>query len=84
MVKVAEWQQTYYASDSGIQSGATTIRDDESCTEYSSKKYTDSSTRTTAAPTSATATGGADAAAGGLESPTGEFVRSGLGIQREV
>ena len=28
-MKVAEWQQTYYASDSGIQSGATTLRDDE-------------------------------------------------------
>uniref|UniRef100_A0AAQ5ZBR4 Junction plakoglobin n=1 Tax=Amphiprion ocellaris TaxID=80972 RepID=A0AAQ5ZBR4_AMPOC len=45
MVKVAEWQQTYYASDSGIQSGATTVRDDESSTEYSgSKKYTGSTT----------------------------------------
>uniref|UniRef100_A0A4W6D963 Junction plakoglobin n=1 Tax=Lates calcarifer TaxID=8187 RepID=A0A4W6D963_LATCA len=43
VVKVAEWQQTYYASDSGIQSGATTVRDDESSTEYSSsKKYTGS------------------------------------------
>uniref|UniRef100_A0A8C7D397 Junction plakoglobin n=1 Tax=Oncorhynchus kisutch TaxID=8019 RepID=A0A8C7D397_ONCKI len=37
-VKVAEWQQTYYAHDSGIQSGATTVRDDEG-TEYSAKKY---------------------------------------------
>lgn len=70
MVKVAEWQQTYYASDSGIQSGATTVRDDESSTEYSgSKKYTGS---TTAGATSAPATegGGGDTAAGGLESPT--------------
>uniref|UniRef100_A0A3Q0RA02 Junction plakoglobin n=1 Tax=Amphilophus citrinellus TaxID=61819 RepID=A0A3Q0RA02_AMPCI len=39
VVKVAEWQQTYYATDSGIQSGATTVQDDES-TEYSGdKKY---------------------------------------------
>ncbi|KAL0992445.1 hypothetical protein UPYG_G00093390 [Umbra pygmaea] len=37
-VKVAEWQQTYYASDSGIQSGATTMREDEG-TEYSASKY---------------------------------------------
>eukprot|EP00063_Salmo_salar_P084979 XP_014059814.1 PREDICTED: junction plakoglobin-like [Salmo salar] len=37
-VKVAEWQQTYYAHDSGIQSGTTTVRDDEG-TEYSAKKY---------------------------------------------
>ncbi|KAG1946745.1 junction plakoglobin [Pimephales promelas] len=37
-VKVEEWQQTFYASDSGIQSGATTIRDEEeseSCKKYS-------------------------------------------------
>ncbi|XP_062388449.1 junction plakoglobin [Sardina pilchardus] len=40
-VKVAEWQQTYYASDSGIQSGATTVRDDEE--SECSKKYTVSS-----------------------------------------
>uniref|UniRef100_A0AAY4CP30 Junction plakoglobin n=1 Tax=Denticeps clupeoides TaxID=299321 RepID=A0AAY4CP30_9TELE len=38
-VKVAEWQQTYYSSDSGIQSGATTVRDDEG-SECSGKKYT--------------------------------------------
>uniref|UniRef100_A0A6Q2X1L6 Junction plakoglobin n=1 Tax=Esox lucius TaxID=8010 RepID=A0A6Q2X1L6_ESOLU len=37
-VKVAEWQQTYYTSDSGIQSGATTVREDEG-TEYSTKNY---------------------------------------------
>lgn len=36
-VKVEEWQQTFYASDSGIQSGATTIRDEEE-SEFS-KKY---------------------------------------------
>lgn len=74
MVKVAEWQQTYYASDSGIQSGATTVRDDESSTEYSSsRKYTGSTTTSTNIPApTATATGGGDTAAGGLESPTGE------------
>ena len=74
MVKVAEWQQTYYASDSGIQSGATTVRDDESSTEYSgSKKYGGSkTTSTTTAPTAASAGGGGDTAASGLESPSGE------------
>lgn len=73
VVKVAEWQQTYYASDSGIQSGATTVRDDESSTEYSGrKKYTSSTTTsTTTAPTAATAGGGGGDAAG-LESPSGE------------
>lgn len=73
MVKVAEWQQTYYASDSGIQSGATTVRDDESSTEYSGrKKYTGSGVTSTA-PATAAAAGGGDAAAGGaLDSPTGE------------
>lgn len=69
VVKVAEWQQTYYSSDSGIQSGATTVRDDESSTEYSGrKKYTSSSS---AASNSAASAGGA--AGGGdpaLESPT--------------
>lgn len=61
VMKVAEWQQTYYASDSGIQSGATTVRDDESGTEYSSsRKYT--------AGTNNPAAGGGDAAAGRLES----------------
>lgn len=74
VVKVAEWQQTYYASDSGIQSGATTVHDDESSTEYSGrKKYTGSTTTsTTTAPATAIAGGGGDAAAGGLESPTGK------------
>ncbi|KAI1887123.1 hypothetical protein AGOR_G00202890 [Albula goreensis] len=38
-VKVAEWHQTYYAGDSGIQSGATTVRDDDG-SDYSNKKYT--------------------------------------------
>ncbi|KAL6457719.1 hypothetical protein MHYP_G00346820 [Metynnis hypsauchen] len=36
-VKVAEWQHTYYSSDSGIQSGATTVREEDE-TE-SSKKF---------------------------------------------
>lgn len=76
VVKVAEWQQTYYSSDSGIQSGATTVRDDESSTEYSGrKKYTSSSS---AASNSAASAGGA--AGGGdpaLESPTGETLRVG-------
>lgn len=74
VVKVAEWQQTYYSSDSGIQSGATTVRDDESSTEYSGrKKYTSSSS---AVSNSAASAGGA--AGGGdpvLESPTGETLR---------
>ncbi|KAK6300431.1 hypothetical protein J4Q44_G00285290 [Coregonus suidteri] len=39
MVKVNEWQQTYYAGDSGIQSGATTVRTDNDGTEYSTKHY---------------------------------------------
>lgn len=38
-VKVTEWQKTYYTTDSGIQSGATTVRADDDGTEYS-KKYT--------------------------------------------
>lgn len=70
VVKVAEWQQTYYASDSGIQSGATTARDDESSTEYSGRKKYTGSTTTSTAP--AAAGGGDAAAAGALESPTGE------------
>ncbi|KAM7386257.1 hypothetical protein PAMA_009071 [Pampus argenteus] len=72
VVKVAEWQQTYYASDSGIQSGATTVRDDESSTECSSsKKYAGRiTTSITTAPASANAGGGRDTVAGGLESPT--------------
>uniref|UniRef100_A0A3Q4GWD7 Junction plakoglobin n=1 Tax=Neolamprologus brichardi TaxID=32507 RepID=A0A3Q4GWD7_NEOBR len=55
VVKVAEWQQTYYATDSGIQSGATTVQDDESSTEYSgNKKYTNSTTTGTEAQYSLT------------------------------
>ena len=38
-MKVAEWQQTYYSSDSGIQSGATTVRTDDGA-DYGSKQYT--------------------------------------------
>uniref|UniRef100_A0A673ZEL4 Junction plakoglobin a n=1 Tax=Salmo trutta TaxID=8032 RepID=A0A673ZEL4_SALTR len=38
-VKVKEWQQTYYAGDSGIQSGATTVRTDDDGAEYSTKQY---------------------------------------------
>ncbi|XP_068192116.1 junction plakoglobin-like [Antennarius striatus] len=72
VMKVAEWQQTYYASDSGIQSGATTVQDDESSTEYSGcKKYIGSiTTSTNATPTSATAGVGGSTATGVLESPT--------------
>ncbi|XP_077413747.1 junction plakoglobin a-like isoform X1 [Vanacampus margaritifer] len=65
VVKVAEWQQTYYASDSGIQSAATTVRDDDSSTGCSgSKKYTSS----TATGPVITSTG--VGAAGDQESPT--------------
>ena len=39
-MKVAEWQQTYYSSDSGIQSGATTVRTDDDGADYGSKQYT--------------------------------------------
>lgn len=45
-VKVTEWQQTYYGTDSGIQSGATTVRSDEEGTEYSNKKFTYATTFT--------------------------------------
>ncbi|KAJ8264581.1 hypothetical protein GJAV_G00150940 [Gymnothorax javanicus] len=38
-VKVANWQQRYYAADSGIQSGATTVRDDDG-SEFGTKTYT--------------------------------------------
>lgn len=83
VVKVAEWQQTYYASDSGIQSGATTVQDDEISTEYSGcKKYSGSTTTsTTTAPTTASAGGGGDTAAAGLQSPTGEtFSKKSFGV----
>lgn len=46
VMKVTDWQKTYYAADSGIQSGATTVRADDDGTEYS-KKYTYTSTTTT-------------------------------------
>ena len=49
LVKVSEWQQTYYAGDSGIQSGATTVRDDEG-TEYSTSKHYTVTTVTAAHP----------------------------------
>ncbi len=39
-VKVEEWQQMFYALDSGIQSGANTIRDEDE-SEFS-KKYSGS------------------------------------------
>lgn len=45
-VKVTEWQQSYYGTDSGIQSGATTVRSDEEGTEYSTKKFTYTTTIT--------------------------------------
>lgn len=49
MVKVAEWQQTMYSVDSGIQSGATTVRDDDG--DYTtSKHYTMTTTVTQEAP----------------------------------
>lgn len=40
-MKVTEWQQTYYTGDSGIQSGATTVRGlmEDDPTDYT-KKYT--------------------------------------------
>lgn len=48
-VKVAEWQQTMYGLDSGIQSGATTVRDDDG--EFTiSKQYTMTSTVTMQEP----------------------------------
>ncbi|KAG7256888.1 hypothetical protein CRUP_009780 [Coryphaenoides rupestris] len=73
VVKVAEWQQTYYAHDSGIQSGATTLRDDESSTEYSLNKKYAASASTAAAGVSAGSGGNggnSDAAEGGADSPT--------------
>lgn len=45
-MKVTEWQQSYYGTDSGIQSGATTVRSDEDGTEYSTKKITYTTTFT--------------------------------------
>lgn len=37
MAKVAQWQQSLYAVDSGINSGATTVRDDTG--EYTTREY---------------------------------------------
>uniref|UniRef100_A0A9J8C7D8 Junction plakoglobin a n=1 Tax=Cyprinus carpio carpio TaxID=630221 RepID=A0A9J8C7D8_CYPCA len=45
-VKVTEWQQSYYGTDSGIQSGATTVRSDEGGREFSTKNFTYSTTFT--------------------------------------
>lgn len=45
-VKVTEWQQSYYGTDSGIQSGATTVRSDQDGREYSNKNFTYSATFT--------------------------------------
>ncbi|KAL7830095.1 hypothetical protein SRHO_G00312220 [Serrasalmus rhombeus] len=42
-VKVAEWQHTYYSSDSGIQSGATTVREEDE-TESNKKFPTENTT----------------------------------------
>ncbi|CAL8282311.1 unnamed protein product [Boreogadus saida] len=77
VVKVAEWQQTYYAHDSGIQSGATTLRDDESSTEYSLNKKYAGGASTAAAGVSAGRGGDGGAAEGDADSPTGE-VTSGI------
>ncbi len=41
-VKVEEWQQMFYALDSGIQSGATTIREEDE--SECGKKYSESAT----------------------------------------
>ncbi|XP_039642723.1 junction plakoglobin a [Perca fluviatilis] len=49
MAKVAEWQQTMYSVDSGIQSGATTVRDED--VDYTtSKHYTTTTTVTSVHP----------------------------------
>ncbi|XP_023122597.1 junction plakoglobin [Amphiprion ocellaris] len=48
MVKVAEWQQTMYTHDSGIQSGATTIRDDDG--DYTTSKHYTITTTTSTEP----------------------------------
>uniref|UniRef100_A0A671PM26 Junction plakoglobin-like n=1 Tax=Sinocyclocheilus anshuiensis TaxID=1608454 RepID=A0A671PM26_9TELE len=45
-VKVSEWQQSYYGTDSGIQSGATTVRSDEDGAQYSTKKFSYTTTFT--------------------------------------
>lgn len=72
VLKVAEWQQTYYATDSGIQSGATTMQDDES-TEYSNdKKYKSRTTTTIATVTVMAKAGEGDTAFSGLETQAGK------------
>ncbi|RVE75755.1 hypothetical protein OJAV_G00001970 [Oryzias javanicus] len=48
-VKVTEWQQTMYGLDSGIQSGATTVRDDDG-DFTSSRHYTMTTTVTQGEP----------------------------------
>lgn len=48
MTRVKEWQQTTYGVDSGIQSGATTIRDDDG--EYTTTRYVKTSTITREEP----------------------------------
>lgn len=49
VAKVTQWQHTMYGIDSGINSGATTVRDDNS--EYTtSKNYTMSTTVTREEP----------------------------------
>ncbi|XP_023277865.1 junction plakoglobin-like [Seriola lalandi dorsalis] len=48
-VKVTEWQRTMYGVDSGIQSGATTVRDDDGDFN-TSKHYTMTTTVTTEQP----------------------------------
>lgn len=48
-MKVAEWQQSMYSHDSGIQSGATSTRDDDG--DYTtSKQYTMTTTITSGEP----------------------------------
>ncbi|KAK3533536.1 hypothetical protein QTP70_023322, partial [Hemibagrus guttatus] len=49
VMKVTEWQKTYYTTDSGIQSGATTVRTDDDGADYS-KKYTYTTTTVTENP----------------------------------
>lgn len=48
MMKVGQWQNTMYSTDSGIQSGATTVRDDDDYT--TSKQYTVTTTTVTSEP----------------------------------
>lgn len=48
VVKVTEWQETRYGLDSGIQSGAPTVRDDDG--EYTTKHYTMTTTVTSDQP----------------------------------